>query len=101
MVLIRIITPSQADDLIDHFHRRHYGVTCLHGEGATGPVEVVFTIVPRREVRAVVELVKGFNPQAFYSVEEVDFVERGVFPLHRQWHQVAVLGLLRPFRKDR
>jgi len=101
MVLVRIITPKQADGLIECLRQRRYGVTCVNGEGAVGPVELVFTIVPRREVAVVVELVKQFNPQAFYSIEEVDFVERGVFPVKRQWHQFSLLGLLRPFRKDK
>lgn len=64
-----------------------------------GPVEVVFTIVPWRDVASVVELVKKFNPRAFYSIEEVDAVERGVFPAHRQWHPFSFLGPFRPFRK--
>jgi len=101
MVLIRIITPQQADSLVECLCGRHYGITRLDGQGANGPVEVVFTIVPRREAAAVVELVKKFNPQAFYSVEEVDSVARGVFPVHRQWPQFSFLGLVRPFRKDR
>jgi uncharacterized protein YebE (UPF0316 family) len=101
MVLIRIIIPKQADGLIERLRERRYGVTCLDGEGANGPVEIVFTIVPRREVASVVELVKMSNPQAFYSIEEVDFVERGVFPMQRQWRQPSFLGMLRPFRKGK
>jgi uncharacterized protein YebE (UPF0316 family) len=100
-VIIRIITARRADHLVECLRNGHYGVTRLDAQGANGPVEVVFTIVPRREATAVVELVKKFNPQAFYSIEEVDSVARGVFPTHRQWHQLACLGFLRPFRKDR
>jgi hypothetical protein len=57
--------------------------------------------VPRREIQAVVDLVKDSNPDAFYSVEEVDFVERGVFPLRRRWPHAFLLELLRPFRKGK
>ena len=101
MVLVRVIFSQPANGLIDRLRERRYGVTSLGGQGATGPVQVVFTIVPRREVEAVVDLVKQSHPEAFYSVEEVDFVERGVFPLRRQWHQVSFLELLRPFRKSK
>jgi len=101
MVLVRMIFPKKANGLIDRLRERRYGVTCIDGQGATGPVQVVFTIVPRREVEAVVNLVKESNPEAFYSVEEVDFVERGVFPLRRQWHHAHFLELLRPFRKGK
>jgi uncharacterized protein YebE (UPF0316 family) len=101
MVLIRIITSRPADELAERLRDRRYGITRVNGQGANGPVEVVFSIVPRREVATVVELVKKFNPRAFYSIEEVDAVARGVFPARRPWHQLSLLGFLRPSRKDR
>lgn len=101
VVLIRVVTQKEAGDLIDRLRERQYGVTTLDGQGASGPVKVIFTIVRRREVAAVVELVKKFNPQAFYSIEEVDSVERGVFPVQRPWGRLYLLRLLRPFRKGK
>jgi uncharacterized protein YebE (UPF0316 family) len=100
-VIIRVITPEPARDLLDRLRSKQYGVTTLDGQGANGPVQIVFTIVPRREVHTVIELVKTFNPHAFYSIEEVDSVEKGVFPMQKQWHESALLGLLRPFRKGK
>lgn len=101
VVLVRVVTQKEAGDLIDRLRERQYGVTAMDGQGACGPVKVIFTIVRRREVAAVVELVKKFNPRAFYSIEEVDSVERGVFPIQGQWHQLYLLRLLRPFRKGK
>ena len=101
MVLVRVIFPKQANGLLDRLRERRYGVTSMDGQGAGGPVQIVFTIVPRREVQSVVDLVKVSNPEAFYSVEEVDHVERGVFPLRRRWHELSCLQLLRPFRKGK
>jgi len=101
MVMVRVILPGQANGLIARFREKRYGVTSMDGQGATGPVQIIFTIVPRREVPAVIDLVKQVNPRAFYSVEEVDFVERGVFPLRRRWHEAAVLDLVRAFRKGK
>jgi uncharacterized protein YebE (UPF0316 family) len=101
VVLVRVIFPKQANGLIDRLRERRYGVTSIDGQGVAGPVQLVFTIVPRREVEAVVELVKEFNPEAFYSVEEVDFVERGVFPIRKKWHGLPALELVRPFRKGK
>jgi uncharacterized protein YebE (UPF0316 family) len=99
MVLVRVITPKEVGGLVECLKQKRYGVTCVEGQGVQGPVEMVFTIVPRRDVSAVVELVKGFNPHAFYSIEEVDFVERGVFPIRKAWHQFSFLGMVRPFRR--
>lgn len=99
MVLVRVITPKEVGGLVECLKQKRYGVTCVEGQGVNGPVEMVFTIVPRRDVGTVVELVKGFNPHAFYSIEEVDFVERGVFPIRKAWHQFSFLSIVRPFRR--
>jgi len=101
IVLVRVITQRPADPLLKCLRERDYGVTSVDGQGANGPVQVVFTIVPRREVDTVVGLVKTFNPQAFYSIEEVGFVAEGVFPARRQWHETSLLRFLRPFRKGK
>jgi uncharacterized protein YebE (UPF0316 family) len=101
MVLVRVIFPKRANGLIDRLRERRYGVTSIDGQGANGPVQVLFTIVPRRDVYAVVELVKESNPEAFYSIEDVDHVERGVFPIREKWSGVPLLDLLRPFRKGK
>jgi uncharacterized protein YebE (UPF0316 family) len=100
-VLVRVIFPKQANGLIGRLRERRYGVTSIDGQGANGPVQILFTIVPRREVYAVIELVKESNPQAFYSIEDVDHVERGVFPIRRTWSDLPVLKLIRPFRKGK
>jgi uncharacterized protein YebE (UPF0316 family) len=101
VVLIRVITQKEADLLVKRLRERGYGVTSLDGQGSTGPVKVIFTIVPRREAATVVKLVKHYNPLAFYSIEEIDFVERGVFPLRRGWGQLELMRLLRPSRKSK
>jgi len=101
IVLIRVITQKDAHRLLDHLRDGDYGVTYVDGHGAEGPVQVLFTIVPRREVNTVVGLVKAFNPQAFYSIEEVGFAERGVFPLRKGARFVGLERFLRPFRKGK
>ena len=97
-VIIRVITQKPTADLIDRLRQRQYGVTVMDGQGANGPVQVVFTVVRRREVDDVIELVTRFNPHAFYSIEDVDMVERGVFPVQKRWHHSALQAILRPFR---
>ena len=101
VVLIRVITQRDAGELIQQLRDQQYGVTVVDGQGSSGPVQIVFTIVRRRQVAGVVGLVKTFNPRAFYSIEEVGFVESGVFPVQKGWRQLEFLRLLRPFRKGK
>jgi uncharacterized protein YebE (UPF0316 family) len=101
VVLIRVVTKKDAQPLVQYLQSENYGITCVDGHGARGQVKVIFTIVPRREVPNVVELIKKFNPHAFYSLEEVGFVEKGIFPIRKNWRDFILLRLLRPFRKGK
>lgn len=98
VVLIRVITKKDAGPLVECLRSENYGVTSIDGHGTRGEVRVVFTIVPHREVHSVVDLIKKFNPQAFYSIEEVRHVEKGVFPVKKNWLN---LSSLRQFRKGK
>jgi uncharacterized protein YebE (UPF0316 family) len=101
LVMIRVVTKKDAAPLVEFLKAENYGVTSVDGHGTSGQVKVVFTIVPRREVRSVVELIKKFNPKAFYSIGEVGLAESGVFPVRRSWRDFNLLGLFRPFRKGK
>ena len=101
VVLVRVVTQKDASPLVDKLKARDYGLTCVDGHGTQGQVKILFTIVPRREVRNLVMLIKEFNPGAFYSVEEVGFVEKGIFPLKTAWADLSLLKLFRFFRKGK
>ncbi len=79
-VIIRVITRVEADELVDNLKAAGFGLTVLEAEGATGPVKVVFTIIERHDIPRIVELIKEFNPQAFYTIEDVRFVSENVLP---------------------
>jgi len=101
VVLVRLVTNRDTSPLVERIRAAGYGVTSLEGHGTSGQVKVVFTIVPRREMQSVVNLIKQFNPSAFYSIEEVGAVEKGIFPLRHSWRRAASLRILRPFRKGK
>jgi uncharacterized protein YebE (UPF0316 family) len=101
VVLIRVVSKKDALPLVECLKAENYGVTSVDGHGTSGQVQVVFTIVPRREVPSVVDLIRKFNPQAFYSIEDVGFVEKGIFPSRKGWWDFNLLRLFRPFRKGK
>jgi len=77
---VRIITKEDPADLVKYLRQHNYGVTSIDAEGGTGKVKMVFTIIKRQDLGHVVGIIKQFNPNAFYSVEEVKSVAEGVFP---------------------
>lgn len=101
LVLVRVITKRDALDLIEFLKDSDYGVTHVDATGIAGKVKIVFTIIPRREVKKVVGLIKGFNPKAFYSIEEVGFVSQGIFPPQKEGSMTSALRFFKPFRKGK
>jgi uncharacterized protein YebE (UPF0316 family) len=68
-VVLRIITSKDPSDLLEQFHRAGYGVTIVEGQGVTGPVKVVLTVVPRRELPALTSIMQAVDPKMFYSID--------------------------------
>lgn len=79
-LIVRVIVPSGGDELMRRLHDAGYGVTGVNGEGANGPVKLVYTIVKRRHLKDVVRLIHATHPRAFLSVEDVRSTEEGIFP---------------------
>ena len=101
VVLIRVVTKEDASQLVELLKSANYGVTSVDGHGTAGQVKVVFTIVPRKEIKRVADLIRKFNPKAFYSIEEVGFVEKGIFPARKTWGSSGLSKFFRPFRKGK
>ena len=83
-VVVRTITSKDATPLVERLRAADYGVTVLDGQGGTGPVEVVFTVVPRKELDNVLALIKQFDANMFYSVDSLQSAGAGVSPLPRR-----------------
>jgi uncharacterized protein YebE (UPF0316 family) len=79
-VVVRVITHRGAVGLIEALRGANYGVTRVDGEGATGPVQIVMTVVKRKQLAEVVALIESHHPQAFYAVDEVQSAAAGIFP---------------------
>ena len=80
-LIVRVITRKEADELVNFLRRSGYGVTSVDGRGETGPVKLIFTIVKRKKLPEVIASIKRFNPNAFYSIEDVRFVNETMTPV--------------------
>jgi len=96
MVLIRILTKTDATELIEALRAKEYGLTTVNGQGVYGKVKILFSVVPKSDAKAVISLVRNFNPKAFYTVEEIGFTESGFFPKRKR-----AFTFNRPFRKGK
>jgi uncharacterized protein YebE (UPF0316 family) len=72
--LIRVITRMDASSLIEELTGKGFHLTIIEGEGRDGHVGILFIIHKRKVIREIITLVKQFNPNAFYTIEDVRFV---------------------------
>jgi uncharacterized protein YebE (UPF0316 family) len=82
-VIVRIITHHDAGDLVGELRAANFGYTCMDGEGATGPVRIVMTVVKRRQLDDVLRIIESRQPRVFYSVDELREASQGIFPLSK------------------
>lgn len=75
---------AQATNLAATLHNAGYGVTRVSGEGANGPVQLIYTVVRRKDLAKVIDLIHQIHPRTFITVEEARSVEEGVFPPPKQ-----------------
>ncbi len=93
VVRLQIITRSSADELIVKLRESGYGITYLDAKGSEGKVAIIYSIVKRTNINSVIQLIRKYNPQAFYSITDVRFVSKDVYsptlPLStlRQWRK--------------
>jgi uncharacterized protein YebE (UPF0316 family) len=80
-LVIRIIVQNNVDDLITHLRAAGYGVTSVDAKGASGAVQLIYTIVQRRDLANVINIIHQKHPNAFVSTEEARSTEKGIFPV--------------------
>ncbi|MCB0291429.1 MAG: DUF2179 domain-containing protein [Calditrichaeota bacterium] len=79
--VVRVIVRNNADKLVERLKRDGYGVTHVDGQGSTGPVKVIFTLIQRKKLAAVQAIIHRYHPKAFYTVEDVQMASEAILPL--------------------
>ncbi len=85
-VIIRVMLKSEAADLIIRLRELNYGITIMNAEGATGKVKVILSIIKRKDLVEFINVLNQYNPQTFYTIEEVRSVNEGVFRASSKRH---------------
>jgi len=99
--VIRIITRTYADNLIEDLKKSGYGLTLIEGQGANGPVKIIFMLIKRRDLPKVRDIIHLNNPKAFYTVEDVQFASDPVYPLQTTGNKKFYQYLLKMDRKNK
>jgi len=86
IIQLQIITRTDAHQLIEKLKTEGYGITHQEAHGAVEEVSIIYSIIKRTDLSKVDEIIRIYNPNAFYSIADVKFVNKGLYsavnPMH-------------------
>ena len=77
MATVRVLSRHGGVELAEALRDRGFGVTEFGGQGREGRVEMVYAVLRRRDLKAVFDEVRTWDPEAFVTVEEPRAIHRG------------------------
>ncbi|MDD2299177.1 MAG: DUF5698 domain-containing protein [Fermentimonas sp.] len=80
IVLCRIYTQKDGNVLIQALNKLNFGATVTHGKGSTNEVDIIETVVDRKELKALETTINSFDKNSFYVIEDVRTKQNGIFP---------------------
>lgn len=79
-VIVRVITKHDASELVARLIKENHNLTTTDAEGQFGKVKIIFIVMKRDFLNDAISIIKSYNPQAFYTVEDLKFVRDGSLP---------------------
>jgi uncharacterized protein YebE (UPF0316 family) len=80
-VVVRIIPNGEPGPLAQLLRIAGFGVTAVDAEGANGRVAILFTVVQRRRLLAVLQVIQTYQRKVFYTVEDIRLTRDGIHPM--------------------
>lgn len=77
--MVRIVTPTNVPPVAPMLREQGFGATVLNGDGMDGEVQVTFTVLPRKSLDKVLDMVKEISPDAYVTVDNTASID-----LHRR-----------------
>jgi uncharacterized protein YebE (UPF0316 family) len=76
--LIRVITRVEATELAKALRAGGFGVTTVNAQGMQGDVGILYIVVNRRNQRHAIQIIRKYNPNAFVTIQNVQYLDRPV-----------------------
>jgi len=77
MAIVRVVSRYGGVELAEALREKGFGVTEYSGQGRDGTVEIVDTVVRRREIASVLREIDRWDPTAFVTIEEPRAIRHG------------------------
>jgi len=78
--LIKVFSAKDVAPLQKSLNEEGFGATVIEGDGSTGKVKILYSVINRKTFLQVEKILKEFDPLIFYVIEDVRLVKSGIFP---------------------
>jgi uncharacterized protein YebE (UPF0316 family) len=80
-VLFRVYTKNDGRLLAKILNQNNIGSTYIKGEGVISEVDIIETVINRKMQQKVIRIIDGFDPKAFYHIEDIRSKQKGIFSI--------------------
>ncbi len=92
-VIVRIFQKTDYSELKNYMNSHNIGYSIIDAEGRMGELKIIFSIISRKSLPEFIRVIEETIPDAFYSIEEVKDVKKGIFQQNRSKTQfLSVFG---------
>lgn len=94
-VLVRVIPKLDVQNLIKSLRQDDFAVSAVEIDGLKGKNKMLLSIIKRKDIKYYIKTVHHFNPNAFYTIEDVKAIKEGFIKSHRTFSAFDHLNFLR------
>ena len=78
-IKFRIFTAQNGLELVKMLNEKDFGSTMTHGTGAVGEVDIVESVIRRKDRKRLETIIREFDPKVFTLEEDIRGKQLGVF----------------------
>ncbi|MBG0859221.1 MAG: DUF2179 domain-containing protein [Bacteroidales bacterium] len=101
ILMIRIFASDRGMELVKLLNSSGFGATFVEAHGAREEVHLIYSIVHRHELEKVLEVISGFDPKVFFTIEDIKAANEGIFTPRKQNIPLPFGNILREWRKGK
>ncbi|HPE85982.1 MAG: DUF2179 domain-containing protein [Bacteroidales bacterium] len=76
-VMLRVFPKNDTTLLAENLRDKGFGVTTVDIMGKGGKNQMIFSVIDRKRITEVLNMVQHHNPNAFYTIEDIRAVREG------------------------
>lgn len=81
---VRVISKGKGQAIAQNLWANNYGATIVQGKGREGDVDMIFSVVPRKQLKACQKVIDEIDDTSFITVSDSKYFVGGFMPHHRK-----------------